>query len=56
MMGLFPGVLAAGTISDKFGRKRTIIIVSILASVAAFLTRLLTPYSWVVKMAYPGYI
>lgn len=45
MMGLFPGVLAAGTISDRWGRKRTIIVVSIMASVSAFLTRIITPYS-----------
>lgn len=45
MMGLFPGVLAAGTISDKFGRKRTIIVVALMASVAAVLTRFLAPYN-----------
>ena len=35
-MGLFPGVLAAGTISDKFGRKRTIIVVALMARISKF--------------------
>jgi len=43
MMGLFPGVLLSGLISDKFGRRTAMIIFSFLSSIAALLTRLVGP-------------
>ena len=43
MMGLFPGVLLSGLISDKFGRRTAMIIFSFLSSLAALFTRLVGP-------------
>ncbi|CAG5104017.1 Oidioi.mRNA.OKI2018_I69.chr1.g1051.t1.cds [Oikopleura dioica] len=43
MMGLFPGVLLSGLISDKFGRKTAMVIFSFLSSLAALFTRILGP-------------
>ena len=49
MMGLFPGVFATGLASDRFGRRTTIIIASLLGSCSCYFT-LISKYS---VMLYP---